>query len=616
MKKKLLSLLLALACICQLALPALAADTEPPMWQQMGYESREQFCEMQGDYSCETGERIPLSDEEYDAFATLFGERLAFIQGGGDFWSEAGYGSYEAMYAEYEGWMISDEAEFERQMAFDYALGVMRMHRYEEEHTQARAALGFTPGGVGLQLNGEALSASGEYANGSTYAPVRALAEALGGEANFEADTQTVTVTRADVTLSFPLGSATMTVSDGEEERAVQLPAPVYERDGSSYIPVRAFSEALGLTVGWDENFEAAILLDRAALTAEIDEDFTSINRVFAAQEPRDMDRVYRTVAAVTGTVTLFDTINGDEALPVSADMTVVSAGESVSLDAKVDLRALTEWLLKESGDTSGYLSFWEDMMRQMYTALAELHVQVILDYDEDTVYVRSPQLVGLLVEQAGETAVPEGAAALSKDAWYMFKDVGLRSEIMQDMMGRMDESFGVYAASVGDLVYSQVLAGTWNGPDDVYFCDRLNEKAGAMRAYMGDARFTEEGGTLKLTLDSAKLGDSEDDQQLAYQLDNAGVKSLTVTCAVAKDGKVSGAAEMHIKPLYGTELLLKLRFRGDRDDAALDLTYHVKNSMEVELHLDLTVAEQKEAPSFKPPEGAQIVDASAFTGL
>lgn len=46
----------------------------------------------------------------------------------------------------------------------------------------------------------------------------------------------------------------------------------------STFVPVRFFAQAFGLTVQWDEREQTAVLYDREALAAALDERFTVVN--------------------------------------------------------------------------------------------------------------------------------------------------------------------------------------------------------------------------------------------------------------------------------------------------------------------------------------------------
>ena len=79
--------------------------------------------------------------------------------------------------------------------------------------------------------------------NGRTFLPVRALAEALGAEVEFDAATNKVTIKSSDVTAEMTLGSTIMTVND----EVVTMDAAAFATaEGRTVIPVRYAAQALG----------------------------------------------------------------------------------------------------------------------------------------------------------------------------------------------------------------------------------------------------------------------------------------------------------------------------------------------------------------------------------
>ena len=102
--------------------------------------------------------------------------------------------------------------------------------------------------GVKVYLGGKELSRGGYLINDTTYVPLRAASELIGGSISYDAKTRTATVTARGLS---------MTVSDGgyivyanDRPLASRTPAVILA-DGSMYIPVRTLAKALGLSVEW-----------------------------------------------------------------------------------------------------------------------------------------------------------------------------------------------------------------------------------------------------------------------------------------------------------------------------------------------------------------------------
>jgi hypothetical protein len=89
-----------------------------------------------------------------------------------------------------------------------------------------------------------------DSSSGRTLVPVRYLGDALGAQTNWDANTQTVTVTKDNMTISMVIGSTTLNVN-GQAQTMDQ--APVIN-NGRTYLPARWVAEALGYAVSWDAN--------------------------------------------------------------------------------------------------------------------------------------------------------------------------------------------------------------------------------------------------------------------------------------------------------------------------------------------------------------------------
>lgn len=105
-------------------------------------------------------------------------------------------------------------------------------------------------GRIGVWLDGETLNldALPEVKNGRTMVPVRAVAEAIGGDVEWVQDKQQVVMTRAGSTVTMTLDSTTATV-DGQ---AVEMDVAPYATNGRTLLPARYVAEFFGQKVDWD----------------------------------------------------------------------------------------------------------------------------------------------------------------------------------------------------------------------------------------------------------------------------------------------------------------------------------------------------------------------------
>jgi len=91
-----------------------------------------------------------------------------------------------------------------------------------------------------------------DAASGRTFVPFRAIGEALGFVVSFDAATNTVSMTRSDMTLSLVVGGSSITKVAAGVTTTIAIDAPAQLIAGRTYVPFRAVGEATGATVSYD----------------------------------------------------------------------------------------------------------------------------------------------------------------------------------------------------------------------------------------------------------------------------------------------------------------------------------------------------------------------------
>lgn len=113
---------------------------------------------------------------------------------------------------------------------------------------------------IHVVLDGEviAFDAKPEMKSYRTMIPMRAVSEAFGYEVDYE--NGVVTVNGSTKRISLTPGLATMTVVEGEQTNNRTIDVVPYIKDDRVYLPLRFFSEELGLDVQWDQETQTAVL--------------------------------------------------------------------------------------------------------------------------------------------------------------------------------------------------------------------------------------------------------------------------------------------------------------------------------------------------------------------
>jgi len=104
---------------------------------------------------------------------------------------------------------------------------------------------------IQVEVNGSPLSFSvpPTQVSGRTMVPLRGIFESLGAQVNWDAYSKTITATKGDTDVQLGIGNRRATVNG----RAVYLDAPAMILRGSTMVPLRFVSEALGADVKWFE---------------------------------------------------------------------------------------------------------------------------------------------------------------------------------------------------------------------------------------------------------------------------------------------------------------------------------------------------------------------------
>lgn len=474
------------------------------------------------------------------------------------------------------------------------------------------------PPTLSVQLMGETVAfpdAQPETVNGRTMVPLRAMVDALHGETGYDGGASSVTAKVGETTVRFALGGDKLywtgpadkapegLVKDGAES---YLPMDVqpYEKSGRTYVPVRFFAEAFGLTVQWDEWQQTAVVYDKAALIDSIDSRFTVLNQWLAAQPARDTDQAMRMAATIAVTYTAFNSIDGDESFPLNGTLSVLTEGQSYQMDLKLDLYAMVRMLIDKAAPyVDEELSKAIDLLKG---DLQNATFEMIYNADENTLYFRCP----LLLKAIG-LAEPDMTPKEGTDAWVRIEDAIDQSLLdAAGLYNRIAENGG--KLTIGALIVEPNEASfkKWFAAS---FWQSANDAADGLELFLGDGKFTRNGDAYTARFDETPQEGAEGLAGMLVDLDIAYVKGSVVLNT--RTGVASGTLAVR-QDTYWRDQLLTYEFEGDAQNAAFKMSIHTNNTGKLEMEMQITEKPASGSPAARPPENDKVIDLNDWLGL
>ena len=539
---------------------ALALDAIPPMYQQFGYDSAEEYMEQESYYGV----------FDYDTLSDHYRQHLDAVRSNPTLAVE--YWGYDDL----EGLSIGWDGDLE-ECYRDTARALTNDDEYE-----LRCQLS-------VQLNGAYVhfaDAHPEKVNGRVMVPFRAIAEALGAEVDYNAGA--ITAKKNGQTLAFSLGGKQLTATDsvGKTVKTVQLDTASYKKGGRTYVPVRFFAEAFGLTVQWDQDMQTAVLYDRAALVSDIDSKFTVLNKWIKAQPSTENARTLRTVATIGAVYTAFDIIDGDKDYKVDVKAEILANGQAVEATVTVDLRVLASYFLDDPQADDVLTAAQAALLR---SALSNVKLELLCNADSGDLYLKCPAVTKILAIDETDNA---DLKALSNGAWLHINWAdstfgALFSENLKILKNNTFTSVGEsIVASTESAVVEYEFGWEYLYDDVAYEVNNLND-------LLGDKKFTASGSRYTAKLDK--------------QNDDSG-KTITGSCMLnTADGSFSGTLESRSDSWNTTKTVLT--FSGSVQNCKLNVTCHTKNTGILSLDITLTTTESSVEPKNAPPAGDKIVE-------
>lgn len=435
---------------------------------------------------------------------------------------------------------------------------------------------------VMVQLNGEFLAftdALPQIRGDRTFLPFRAVLEAMGTQVEWDEATYQVKATRDDTTVTLKIGENVLTVTQGENTTQVEMDVAPYidPETGRTYVPIRFIAEAFGCTVGWDETYRTAIIVDAAAMLEQALEgkEFTYLEKMVQFVEDQLASRK-EGIWDTTGTLEGGMTVGGMIQVPMSGTLDATVADQTqadMDINVKLDLTQLMA-LLAMTGSAP------DAETQALFQTLAEDGITVSYrgDLSSGKIYFT---MNGSMLESAG---MPENTW-FSMDMKALLEQSGLDyAQLMApnaDLAGEPAGLLEAVLAGMGEMEFTSV--------DDCAILAYLLDTAAAS---LSDASFVSVGG---VSTASISLGDITVVANLKMTGDTVTELGLAVDFAEESEAgllRLVAAFTMDNKGGAQGKMIMDME-----DTLAMDLRFQAK-----------TVKGTK-APEVVPPAGATVID-------
>lgn len=585
---KLLSILLSLALTLSLSLPAFALeDTDPPLWEQMGYTSLEELL-AEGWCTEEEYAQMVQSELEYQEYLQQeAANRQLWIDNHPQevaafdpyiYYEETYTGWYTDLYTpqEYMEFYELSEEDFYQEMLRDWVQQQIYQEAAQIALAGEKTAAGGYPDGVNVMVEGTCLTfpdVRPTVESGRTMVPLAAVMEYLGAQVEYVGQAKAVCLSLEEDSLYLyhKIGTQELTLAHEKQEgedwstltgETISMDVPSAIREGRTMVPLAFFAQALGYNVYWDDYYQTAVLLDRDALAETIDQNFTLLNRVLYTITGSEFTQDGKAMKAETD-LKLELTEEG-KTYPIHFQGSALLNPQAVNLQMDADLSSLTDLLMEgETGST-------EDALAEVLltSILTDLKLELIYSQEESSLYLRGPVLsLMTLVED------PEAWAALP--VYETFSPILPEANLTVGQLLTRDDTF------YGDYFH---------------LYEYITASAYSVGQVLGDDSFTKSGSSYTARWDAEDLDlyapTGEDAFEATLKITPEGEKGCTFSlCLSADDGNAT----------------VDLDCSGSKSKLALKLDAENLETEDFRLELEQKMSASSQDPLTRPPEGDPI---------
>lgn len=244
-------------------------------------------------------------------------------------------------------------------------------------------AIGTNPNSINIIYNGQLMTytdAVPENINDRVMLPFRAVLESMGATVDYDDATRLVTAKKGDITITFTLEDNVIYIDNNGEKSQIELDVPMIIKNDRTLVPIRFISNALGMQVGWDGDYQTVLIVDANSYVDEITENAPNL---IAASEKKS--NKYNTEALnLSFDFNAFDTAT-EEATKISASFDldsktaddISSVSGTVSADLGTNYSPVKDAAL-EAVLADGKLYFKTDFVEQLLANQSDVTSKLI----------------------------------------------------------------------------------------------------------------------------------------------------------------------------------------------------------------------------------------------
>lgn len=481
---------------------------------------------------------------------------------------------YESAQEYMDLWKMTPE-EFEREMLEYWMWEIQSQESQLEYVAQEKEIRGGSRDGVNVMVDGLCIpfpDARPEITNDRTMVPLAAAMEYLGAEVSYRQDEHAAAISMPEKSfyLYHKIGSAELIITDAQpggsepEDMVIQtvrMDVPSYIKEGRTMVPVAFFAQALGYEVFWDDAYKTAVLLDRDAAIARIDEQFTLVNRILYALSGDSLVKDGQSIRSdldMKLSLTLLDSMNGDEKFDVTMSADILSNDVAAEGTYEMDMQELFDLVLDISNEISELTEEEQALYDQYQALLSKMTFELIVSMEDSRLYMRSPLFSAMELVESDDTWVSVAFGDFIVDEDFTLGTLAITYAFMD-----VTSPFRAWDEAVGGLT------------------DLLD--------VVGDDCFTKSGSTYSIQW-------SEEDEYMS------GSAQLKITPVGERDCRFSLTFDLN-----SDEFTVDADLSGASGKLDADLDVHVKNLLKLVLDVTGRMTATSKQPASAPPAGDDI---------